>query len=185
MTTASQWWSQRRLIGWYTKPQPWTAGIVDAVLAGDPARVIEFGCNAGRHLRAIRARSPRTALVGIDINGAAVDWGRSHWGLDLRLGDETLLEPDSCDVVFTVSVVDHIPQPERALAALCLAAPTVILVEPWLGREGEVESHNPYTYSWDYPTRLRALGMTVTDRPFPLSEVSIGPAYRMYRATRD
>jgi len=184
MTSAKYWWAHRKVLTYYKQAQPWTPALVDAVVASEPGRVVEFGCNAGRNLRAIRERDPRIELVGIDVNATAVEWGRRNWGLDLRVGDESLLELDAYDLAFTVSVIDHIPEPEAAIAAIVKAAPLVILVEPWLGHEGHVESHNPYTYSWDYATRLRALGMSVTVRKFPLSDASIGPEYRMFRAKR-
>ncbi len=184
MTKASEWWAQRKLMAFYQQDQPWTPALVDAILEREPRRVLEFGCNVGRNLRAIRDRAPGVELVGIDVNAEAVAWGRRKWRLDLRHGDERRIEPDAYDLAFTVSVLDHIPDPEAAIAALAASAPSLVLVEPWLGSEGAVKAHNPYTYSWDYASRLRALGMGVTTRRFPLSDQSIGPEYRMFRARR-
>lgn len=181
---ARRWWGDRRLIRWYTEAQPWTGPLVDALLASSPSSVVELGCNAGRTLRAIRDRGLGVALTGVDINRRAVAWGRDHWSLDLRVGDERSLVP--ADVAFTVSVIDHIPEPQRALEALVVSAPVVILVEPWIGSEGRVTegARSPYTYSWDYPARLRAMGMAVTQRRFPISDEGLGQHYRLYRATR-
>lgn len=184
MTKASEWWAQRKLMGYYMTDQPWTPALVDAILERNPRRILEFGCNAGRNLRAVRDRAPGVELVGIDVNAKAVAWGRREWGLDLRLGDERLIEPDAYDLAFTVSVLDHIPQPQKAIAALAASAPLLILVEPWLGVEGAVEAHNPYTYSWDYASQLRDFGMSVAIRRFPISDRSIGPEYRLFRARR-
>lgn len=184
MTEASRWWGQRKLMRYYMTDQPWTSALVDAILAHEPKRVVELGCNVGRNLRAIRDRDPKVELVGIDVNADAVAWGQRKWGLDLRVGDERLLEPDDYDLAFTVSTLDHIPEPEAALAALTGAAPRLILVEPWTGVEGPLKSHNPYTYGWDYATRLRSLGLVVTSRKFPISDMSIGPEYRLFQARR-
>ena len=184
MSKASEWWAQRKLMGYYMTDQPWTPALVDAIVALEPRRVVEFGCNVGRNLRALRAAAPDMELVGIDVNEQAVAWGRRKYGLDLRHGDERLLEPDAYDLAFTVSVIDHIPEPEAALAALAASAPLLLLVEPWTGTEGPLKSHNPYTYGWDYTTRLRSLGLVVSSRRFPISDKSIGPEYRMFRARR-
>lgn len=181
---ARDWWADRKLMGYYMQDQPWTGSLVDAILETGPRRIVELGCNVGRNLRAIRDRDANVELVGIDVNAQAVEWGRRKWGLDLRHGDASLLEADAYDLAFTVSVLDHIPDPTDAIEALVFAAPRLVLVEPWVGIEGPVESHNPYTYSWNYLTRLRDLGMAVTDRRFPISKKSIGPDYRLYKARR-
>jgi len=175
------YWAERKLMRYYMEDQPYTAGIVSAVLDSSPSRVLELGCNVGRNLRAIRDRAPDVELVGIDINAKAIDWGRRTWGLDLRVGDERSLEPDSADVAFTVSVIDHIPEPEAALVALVAAAPRLILVEPWTGTEHLLKDH---TWSWDIAARLRELGCAVTSRRFPINADVIGAEYRMFTARR-
>jgi hypothetical protein len=81
-------------------------------------------------------------------------------------------------------VIDHIDDPQPTLANLARIAPTLLLLEPWTGGEGPAESHNPFTYSWDYPRRLRELGLSVTVRKMPLSGTGLGPHYRLYTAHR-
>ena len=184
MTEAREWWANRKLMRYYQEAQPWTPDLVAAILEGHPKRVVELGCNVGRNLRAIANEDPGVQLVGVDVNAEAVAWGRRKWGLDLRLGDDSLLEPDAYDVAFTVSVLDHMPDPARALTALAAAAPRLLLLEPWIGVEGPAKSRNPYTWSWDYATRLRGMGWRVTSRKFPIGPDYLGPDYRLYRATR-
>lgn len=180
------YWADRRLMRYYRTEQPWAPALVDAVLVSQPATILDFGCNMGRNLRAIRARAPEATLIGIDVNRKAVAWGRAHWGLDLRAGNEAALEPDMADVAFTVSVIDHIADPGPALEALSMAAPRLVLVEPWTGEDGAAMpiSPAPYTWSWDIPTRLREMGMSVRVKRFPLGADPFSQTYRMYVARR-
>jgi len=151
------------------------------VLELEPASVLEFGCNYGRNLVAIRERDPGVRVLGIDVNAAAVARGRRHHGLPLRIGDERVLRElrgSKFDVAFTVSVLDHVPDPEPILQDLLrIAAKAVLLLEPWLGVEGKIvrdvdgtgtpRETDPYCYSWDYARML--------ERYAPAHEVSIEP----------
>ena len=104
--------------------------VARVVVEYEPSRVVEFGANAGRNLAAIRRTLPSAHLIGLDINKGAVAAGRERWGLDLRVGDVAALSGLKADLAFTVSVLDHLPEPSFALAALADVAPTVLLIEP-------------------------------------------------------
>ena len=180
---ARSYWAERKLMRYYMEDQPYTAGIVKDVLKTGPTSVVEFGCNTGRNLAAIRRVDPTVVLLGIDINAKAVAWGKRTWGLDLHVGDEAMLESMAglFDVAFTCSVIDHLPDPERALRALTGAAHRLLLVEPWTGTEEALDGE--YTWSWDIAGRLRDMGMHVTSRKYPITSTSRnGRHYRMFRA---
>jgi len=149
----------------YLDDAHWAKYIAEQVILLEPASVFEFGCNRGRNLMEIRKLDANIQLAGVDVNPDAVAWGRDHHGLDLRVGDESLLgsmEGQSFDVTFTLSVLDHLPDPRPVLKELIrVARKGVILLEPWLGQEGKVvqtmsttsgksEDAEPYEYSWDY-----------------------------------
>lgn len=192
---AKRYWAGRG-VGAFSRPRPWQAGIVDAVLFEDPASVLEFGCNVGRHLAAIRERAPEVGLLGLDVNEAAVRAGVAEHALELYVGDEDALrtiEADTFDVALTVSVLDHVPNPEPALRELDRIARVLVLVEPWVGYEGPVRSlpsgskANPFLYSWDYVARLAHRSWDV--RPYPLGDGSrpgstAGPWYRLHVGRR-
>ena len=170
--------------------------IARDVLAYRPATVLEFGCNTGRNLLAIREADPNVVLRGVDINREAVEWGRAEFGLDLDHGDEAFLPdlpPGAFDVTFTVSVLDHVPEPAPILAEMTrVSAKAVLLLEPWLGEEGktidriktpagEERARQPYSYSWDYERLANELGLPVEIEDRPIVAGVWGPYYKLYR----
>lgn len=186
------YWANRRLIGWYTKDEPYRRAVAERILSEKPRSVLEFGCNAGRTLMDIREKDATVRLTGVDINPPAIAWAREHLpSATLVLDDEGWLAkqpPDAWDVAFTVSVLDHLPKVDAPLAHLSRIARTLILVEPWTGGEGDVrafgiEPRSP-SWSWDLTTRLRAMGRTVTSRAFPIGDEGMAATYRLYTARR-
>lgn len=195
MTEPKAFWRDRRVLNFYKQDQPYRKPIAEKVVAEHPKTVLEFGCNVGRNLLAVRELAPDVRITGVDVNPQTVDYGRKRWHLDLITGDESWLaaQPDDAfDVAFTVSVLDHIPEPDPVMVQLARIAPTLLLCEPWMGREGDVveEGYKPNsaTWSWDIPTRLRAMGMRVSVRKFPLSDDGFGGGlagiYRLYTVRR-
>ena len=156
----------------YLDDAHWAKYIAEQVILLEPASVFEFGCNRGRNLVEIRKLDADIQLAGVDVNPDAVAWGRNHHALDLQVGDENFLsgmEDQTFDVTFTLSVLDHLPDPRPVLKELIrVARKGVILLEPWLGQEGKVlqavnwasgtpEDAEPYEYSWDYITIIHEL----------------------------
>jgi SAM-dependent methyltransferase len=194
---AKRYWAGRGVHGFYRHESHWATYMAEQVLAFAPRRVLEFGSNVGRNLEAIRARDDRVAVSGIDINEDAVVHGRKR-GLDLRVGDEralAALPDDAFDVVFTVSVLDHVPNPAPILAHLVrVARSAVLLLEPELGEEGRILTNVnsrtrqpnetvPYSYSWDYERLLdpyRA-SMEITRQHYPLVGTNLGDHYHVFR----
>ena len=88
------------------------------------ASVLEVGANVGRNLHWIRRALPRSASRAFDVAGQNVTEGRSLFGFtpdELWVGDErslTSLPDDYVDLVFTVSVLDHIPDVATSLAEM-------------------------------------------------------------------
>jgi SAM-dependent methyltransferase len=189
---ARLFWANHGVRKSYTQDQHWRGFMAGRVLATKPRRVVEFGCNVGRNLLAIREVNPLVDMLGVDLNAEAVAYGRKKWNLPLIVGDDRWLaaEPDDAfDVLFTVSVVDHLAEPDAMLRDAARVAKTLLLLEPWLGREGKVRTDvirqtSPYSYSWNLPKRLRALGLSVTTEPYPLTDWGMGPQYRLHVAVR-
>lgn len=194
---AKQYWATRPLNRFYTADQHWAHHVADRIADFEPDRVVEFGCGAGRNLKVVRDRHPLIELVGVDINPEAVRTGQEKWGLDLRVGDESWLADQptgSYDVLFTVSVFDHLADPQPALREAKRIASVLLLLEPWLGEEGKVikapgadgdiVDATPYSYSWDYEARLIAEGLAVVSYPYRLSDAGLGADYQMYEARR-
>jgi SAM-dependent methyltransferase len=197
---AKNYWSSLPVPGFYKQPQThWSEFMADQVLRLKPRSVLEFGCNVGRNLLAIRERAPTLILRGVDINAEAVAFGRQERGLDLLHGDETFLpaQPnDSFDVIFTVSVIDHLPNPKPVLTEMVRVARLgVLLLEPSLGAEGKVletlspqneglTKATPYSYSWDYAKLVTGLPVEFSKEHYPLSGTSLGAYYWLFRLAK-
>ncbi|MCA9245020.1 MAG: class I SAM-dependent methyltransferase [Phycisphaerales bacterium] len=196
---AKEFWSEYEVKAWYKNPKPWALLVADVARALGAESVLEFGCNVGRNLTAVRDALPDTRIVGYDINPEAIRLGREASGLDLRLGNESTLaqHADSeFDLVFTVSVLDHVAEPGRVCRELIrVARKAVYMLEVRLPVEGKVLRHFDHfrdevrdstgaSYSWNLETwladtpRLRSLDR----RPCYLHSGSLGPYYWAYLA---
>ncbi len=199
--SAKAYWSEH-ISDFYLKPKPWSHFVAHKAASLNVSSVPEFGCHAGRNLEAIRQRLPKAELVGLDINAAAVNAGRERFGLDLRVGDERTLSQfgdRTFDMVFTVSVLDHIPR----IAPLCrelvrIARRVALFLEVTLPVEGKVLRHFDHqiravrdstaaSYSWRVDRYLRGHPRIwrLDCRPTYVQAVSLGPYYVCYVAWLD
>ena len=160
-----------------------------------PRSVFEFGCNAGRNLKLVADKTGRSdAVRGIDINETSVKYGIEHYGLDLRVGDETSLNDHTdnrWDLVYTVSVLDHIPDPVATCRELSrIAGRYLMLCEPYLpGVTGRIDGGHaagdkpratPFSYYHDYYRMFSGMPLTRTlDIALPTSDTPVGLSYRL------
>ena len=88
------------------------------------ARVLDFGCSSGRHLRVLQAWRPEVGWAGCDPNRRAIEWASAQLpGIEFFVSPQEPpleLAPDSLDVAFAVSVWSHFAAgaAERWLAEL-------------------------------------------------------------------
>lgn len=189
----------------YRQRSHYAVALAELALAGGCRSIFEFGCAAGRNLAVIRdyLRTHGEAdaeVAGIDINPASVEAGRETYGLTITLGDERRLSdlPDaSVDLAFTVSVLDHLPEPEPSLRHLLrISRGLVAFLEPaaavaaegiagridgianaWSGEEDEAA---PFTYLHDYGALLESLGAApALAMALPTHRNRSGPLYRL------
>lgn len=133
-----------------------------------PSNVFEFGCGAGRNLAVLNEvdGTGNLQLLGIDGNEISVERAQEVHAdtknLHVALGDEHTIDcmrDNAWDMVFTVSVLDHIPDPQwRAVYDNLkrIACKAVVLLEPvqWMyadyGRDGyDGNSMLEHDYSLD------------------------------------
>ncbi|HEY8873308.1 MAG TPA: class I SAM-dependent methyltransferase [Stellaceae bacterium] len=179
-------------------PSAYATLIAETIASFAPASVLEFGCGSGRNLDVLRRLHP-ARLVGVDINAVAIDWGRRNFGLDLYVGDEGWLAtqpPDAFDIVYTVSVIDHIPLPATAIGAMASVASELIVIyeimHPISGRVTRMEDHRglltdgyPFSYFHDYPSLFEKAGCwLVADAAFPADPTGLYPYYRLQIYTK-
>ncbi len=174
-------------------PAPYATLVAEAVASFAPASVLEFGCGSGRNLAVLRELTS-ARLVGVDMNPTAIAWGRENFGLDLRIGDESWLSQQGKDafaIVYTVSVIDHIPMPENAVRALVAAAADLVVIYEIMhsvtGRvirmedeQGKLTEGYPFSYFHDYPRLFAAAGAwLLADLAFPVADSGLLAYYRL------
>lgn len=196
---AKEFWSQYGVRSFYQEHKPWASLLVRLVRDLKPRSVLEFGCNVGRNLYALREAFADIQLVGLDINEEAVRAGREAGQLDLRVGDErtvAAMQEGEFDLVFTVSVLDHMSEIGDVTRSLVRCARrNALFLEVTLPVEGKVTRHfdhkhgevRPSTgasYSWDVTKYLAGLPRVtrVDRRPIYMHAASLGPYYSSYLA---
>jgi SAM-dependent methyltransferase len=194
---AKSFWSSTDCMGLgYGAAAPFYAHTLSTVVSLlNPTSVFEFGCNAGRNLKLIAEKVPDgVPVAGVDINEKSIRYGIEHHGLDLHVGDETALRdyPDSrWDLVFTVSVLDHIPDCRETCRELRrIASRYVVLCEPCRpGVSGRIDLEGskdgqapvtPYSYYHDYYGIFDELSMMrLLDVSLPTNNRPLGRSYRL------
>ncbi len=73
----------------------------------EQTRVLEVGCGAGGVIQAFREVGFQ--VQGIDLGAEYVEYGRAHWGLDLRVATVHDVEPDPRPhIVLYSHVIEHL-----------------------------------------------------------------------------
>ncbi len=90
-------------------------------LGADCGFVMEIGCGIGVLLDVAAKSGAR--VVGYDVNRQAVDYGKSHFGLDLRAEIwRAALTPPDASLILSISTLEHLDAPRPLVFALCDAA---------------------------------------------------------------
>jgi SAM-dependent methyltransferase len=191
---AAKWWSEYQST-YFLDLQLQTKIIISNMKKyPDIKSVFEFGCHAGRNLYYINQEFPAAQVYGIDVNPEAVKIGKYKFSLPIEVGDEQslmLIRDSSYDVVFTVSVIDHLLEPEKICKELTrISKRHIVLLEPFFEREGKIvkmikanlsEDFFPYSYSWDYEKIFSNLPVKpISNTLAPLEGGFAGPYYRLY-----
>jgi len=164
--------------------------------------VFEFGCHSGRNLYYIKQELPRIEIFGTDINKKAIESGRKRFEIQLKVGSEEYLSKipsNEYDMVFTVSVLDHLVEPDFVCSELTrITKKYIVLLEPFYGKEGKItqmaknkwkfwlKKSFPFSYSWDYRRIFSNLNVQlIDDIPCPLEKDYSGPYYRLYKFSKN
>jgi len=167
-------------------------------LPADATRVLDVGCAFGYGSAAVIARGPEhRVIVGVERDPELLAQARRHFSwlpmIDADLGELPI--PDSCaDTVLLLDVIEHVAEPERALAeAHRVLAPggALIISVPHRGPTSGVDSVNIYTAMRRRRPSWPALeGMVATEdgehRHFTVAELRslLEPSFTVDRVAR-
>lgn len=181
---AKEYWKTHHMQGTIIPPeggeQDHRYQLARHILTHKPETVLEFGCSSGRNLKILKELALDSGmnpmLWGMDMNPTTIASARRAFTtINWLKGDERDLfnmADQSFDVVFTCSVLDHIPEPTWKAVydqLVRLAKKAVVIYEPvytdptkqiYEGDLSKVRDDQfpsglrvvPFTYSWDYFT---------------------------------
>lgn len=198
---AKEYWSTTRTQNKeYADPPPLYVRSLGRVINKlSPECVLEIGCNTGRNLLYLSSVLNSTCeLRGIDVNQESIDFGKNKWNLNIETADETFLasqDSDSFDLIFTISVLDHIPDINQILNDIKrVTSRYLLIIEPYPEKEltylrsfqeqawieTDIETATPYSYTHDYARLVPAAGFDlVLDLPMLPYKGHFGPLYRL------
>lgn len=146
--------------------------VVAGILSHTPAHVLEFGCGTGKHLS--RLHEAGVCTIGVDISPMNVYKAIHKYDLPCVIcGDETYLRHFcNVDVVFTCSVLDHLPEVVGVVEEFKRIANKAVL----LAETQEVLPGSKYYYCHDYA----AMGFILVDG-FTWKSPDDGATYKIWK----
>ncbi len=176
------------------------AQIIDSIKA---STIFEFGCGSGRNLAKLKELlSNNLDVYGIDINQELIRVGRKKYNLLIKEGDETSLKrikDSSFDLVFTVSVLGHIPDIKEIIKNLArITNRYCLFIEPSTKKAGTqtvklekvfylnaddpaITQPAPYTYLHNYSELFKNHNLKVRMKcPLPTHYGRSGLLYKLW-----
>lgn len=97
--------------------------IVEALGRFRPNTILELGCGNGALLSELAGRLPCEKVIGLESSERAVAWARKC-GLPVQqayIGEDDSMKGLIADLILSVNVLEHTPNPERFLATAKVA----------------------------------------------------------------
>jgi hypothetical protein len=108
---------------WDLEDTPWKAGLVADILDKNlikPRSICEVGCGSGGCLAELRQIYPKAELSGFDIAPDAASFWKQYDGMNIHfeVGDILKITTLKNDVLLTLDVIEHVPDPHYFLNGL-------------------------------------------------------------------
>jgi hypothetical protein len=108
---------------WDMEDTPWKAGLVADILDKNlikPRSICEVGCGSGGCLAELRQIYPEAELSGFDIAPDAASFWKQYDGMNIHfeVGDILKITTLKNDVLLTLDVIEHVPDPHSFLNGL-------------------------------------------------------------------
>lgn len=130
---------------------PLNEQLIQDVLSYSPKSAFEFGCGVGKNLELLKMKV--RDHLGIDISEKAIEIAKRK-GLNVICADESRLKTiENYDIVFTCSVLDHIPYIDEIVKDLKSIANIAIVIA----------ETNTLVDRFYYPHDYESLGFVKTD----------------------
>lgn len=132
-------------------------GLVEPL---DPQRVLDVGCGEGNTAERLNDWLSGRDYFGVDLNPEAAAYaGRRLPHLRFAAGSVYDLQADMADLVVCLEVIEHLDDPQRAIAALHRATTSDVVIgvpwEPWF-RLGSL-ARGKYLATWgNHPEHIQA-----------------------------
>ncbi len=126
----------------------------------DPRRVLDVGCGEGNTAERLNDWLAGREYFGVDLNPEAAAYaGRRLPHLRFAAGSIYDLHADMADLVVCLEVIEHLDDPQRAIAALHRATTRDVIIgvpwEPWF-RWGSL-ARGKYLATWgNHPEHIQA-----------------------------
>jgi SAM-dependent methyltransferase len=133
----------------YTDPSPVSPLLERSIesFEGEEPELLEIGCNAGRHVSYLSGEG-FSKISAIELNPEAIKLFKETWPEVVQQSDILIgraqdvtpcIDTNSYDIVYTVAVLQHIPEPESLFEEMArIASERIIICEI----EGELDE--PY-----------------------------------------
>lgn len=193
----------------YKQPAHYTEVILQFIKLSFAKKILEFGCGSGRNLNQLNDFFEKQTveenfylLRGIDINQHLIEYGKTNFSknLELIIGDENSIKKEKnnfYDLIFTVSVLDHLPDPSLTIQELIKKTKRyIIFLEPFnpdikktekienistIWKKQSTTQATPYTYFHNYKLYFKQNKLDIVlELPLPTHLGKIGPFYKLF-----
>lgn len=128
--------------------------LSDLLMQSQPRSVLDAGCGEGFVAHYLASRHPEAQFTGVDLSPEAIDYAQQHFGeaATYRTGSIYKLpfSDNSFDTVLCSEVLEHLDEPDMAVAELRRVARRFVLItvplEPyfdWLNRTARALGISP------------------------------------------